>query len=158
MKNYLYPGVLMLLFLFLISWTVTPTMMWQPPVHDTSISGVGDDDEPLKIPHGVVYAVTETQATTAAPTVYEHSNLLGADPTVTRDSIGHYKYNFHDPVLTDNTFTYVSTIGNAAGFVDHVFRLNDSVMMHYVFSKTGIGADAVGKTYIEIKGPVPEDD
>lgn len=143
-----------------IAATSNVSLIYQPPAHDASIGGVGNDEVPLTIPHGVVYAVTETQATTAAPTVLEMSNLLGNedDVTVTRDSIGHYKYNFHQAVLTDSTFTFSATTGNAAGFVNKWFRLNDSIAMHYVFSKTGIGADAVGKTYLEIKGPVPEDD
>lgn len=133
---------------------------WQPPRHDASISGVGTADEPLYIPHGVIYASQVTQASTSAPTEYDLSNLtLDSDMSYTRDSIGHYKIESDDDAaFPDSTYTYMANIMTGAARTVIFTRATDSTLLLWTLNAAGIGVDAAGKISLEIKGPVPEDD
>ncbi|HZV71642.1 MAG TPA: hypothetical protein VFG10_18955 [Saprospiraceae bacterium] len=122
--------------------------MWQPPVHDASMQGVGTDDDPIGVDHSKYLAVL-SQASTSAPTAVVVDNELSGAGAYTYTSTGIYVWELDDAFTANKTFVTTS-VGNATGLVAHAYSITDSTVVIKIFDAAGAAANLAGTMYLEV--------
>lgn len=146
MKKILFGFGLLIATLFFVAASIPS--MYQPPVVDASLVGLGTSDEPLGADYDK-YIVELTQSSTSAPTATVIHQEIAPD-TIIRNSAGVYTLEFDDAALTNND-TYVRFfIGNATAAFSKAYSITDSTAIVKTYDDTTGAVDLGGTGYLEI--------
>lgn len=129
--------------------------MWKPPHTDSTILGLGTDDEPLSVDHANMfdnYDAILTQASTNPPTQsIMHNTISDADGTWSRSNAGIYNLDFDAETFVVAGSTCSCTIGNATGFTAKCYIVNDSTVRVTVLDAAASGVDLVGTAFLQVR-------
>lgn len=148
MKFPYFLGAIALLFVMLLL-AAAPPSMWQPPRVDSSMVGLGTDDDPLGVDYSKYVAVL-TQASTDAPTAVVIDNELSAAGTYTYTGTGVYTWELDDAFTDDETFVSL-TLGNCTAVTGHAYSITDSTVVIKTYAENGTAANLAGTAYLEVR-------
>jgi hypothetical protein len=129
-------------------FSFTSTDMWQPPKVDSSLVGVGTNEDPIGA-DVYKYKAVLSQASTSAPTAVVVDNELSGAGAYTYTGVGIYTWELDDAFTTDETFCEV-TVGNATGLVGHAYSITDSTVVVKFFDAAGAAVNLAGTAYLEV--------